>query len=74
MKTIPNSAECVRICEAIANYWGDQDECEAPIWPDADIIDHKPIKELVRVALGRPAKGKPVTYVGPSLFWYPGED
>lgn len=45
-------AECVRLCEAIAAFWGD-DVCTAPLWPGAYITEEDvPISELVRKAIG----------------------
>ena len=48
-----DTAECVRLCEAIADFWGGQDQCEAPIWPSAYITEEDvPIKDLIRAAVG----------------------
>lgn len=49
----PDPAECVRLCEAISAFWGDELQCEAPIHPGAYITDQDiPIRDLVRAALG----------------------
>ena len=46
-------AECVRLCEAIADFWGDEDQCDAPIYPGAYLTDEdQPIKDMIRAAVG----------------------
>jgi hypothetical protein len=43
---------CVRLCEAIAEFWGDG-ICDAPIWPGAYLTEQDvPIRDLVRAAVG----------------------
>ena len=47
-----NPDECVRLCEAMAAFWGDG-ICDAPIWPGAYLTEEDtPIRELVRAAVG----------------------
>jgi hypothetical protein len=47
-----DSDECVRLCEAIAAFWGD-DVVEAPIWPGAYLTEQDvPIRDLIRAAVG----------------------
>lgn len=47
----PNPDECVRLCEALAAFWGAS--CDAPIWPGAYITAEKtPIRDLIRTAVG----------------------
>jgi hypothetical protein len=44
--------ECVRLCEAMAAFWGDG-VCDAPIWPGAYLTEQDiPIRELIRAAVG----------------------
>ncbi len=50
----PNPDECVRLCEAIAAFWGDA-VCDAPIHPGAYLTEQDiPIRDLVRAAVGLP--------------------
>jgi hypothetical protein len=43
--------ECVRLCEALAAFWGDS--CDAPIWPGAYLTEEDtPIRDLIRAAVG----------------------
>lgn len=47
-----NTDECVRLCEAIAEFWGN-DVCDAPIWPGAYLTEQDvPIRDLIRAAVG----------------------
>jgi hypothetical protein len=47
-----NADECVRLCEAMAAFWGDG-VCEAPIYPGAYLTEQDvPIKDLIRAAVG----------------------
>jgi hypothetical protein len=47
-----NTDECVRLCEAIAAFWGDG-VCDAPIWPGAYLTEEDtPIRDLIRSAVG----------------------
>ena len=44
--------ECVRLCEALAAFWGDG-VCDAPIHPGAYLTEEDiPIRDLVRAAVG----------------------
>jgi hypothetical protein len=43
--------ECVRLCEAMAAFWGDS--CDAPIWPGAYLTEQDiPFRDLIRTAVG----------------------
>lgn len=51
MPVTTNADECIRLCEAIAAFWGDC--CDAAIWPGAYITEEDtPIRDLVRAAIG----------------------
>jgi len=46
------AAECIRLCEALAAFWGDG-VCDAPIWPGAYLTEEDtPIRDLIRAAVG----------------------
>lgn len=48
----PNPDECVRLCEALAAFWGDG-VCDAPIHPGAYLTEEDtPIRDLIRAAVG----------------------
>lgn len=53
VRLMPNPDECVRLCEAISAFWGNELQCEAPIYPGAYLTEQDvPIRDLVRAAVG----------------------
>jgi hypothetical protein len=52
LAAMPDPDECVRLCEAISAFWGD-DVCDAPISPGAYLTEQDvPIRDLIRAAVG----------------------